>query len=122
MQMINSCPCCSGPLVNDFVPTKNKKEFLKKSCNKKLDHKFSIQSFADNHDEIERVYVTVDTGKLVTVVWDLLIKELYVTQFLGYPNLNYTTKKSAYRLPYTDPDLSDYPKLVRRIKTYIVFS
>lgn len=117
--MINSCPSCGGALLNEFVPTKNGKEFLKKSCAKKIGHIFSIRSKIEDHQQAEAIFVTVDMGQLTTAVWNVLNKELFITPYRM--DQKYSINK-IYKLPYIDPDLSDYNRLVARIKTYILFS
>lgn len=68
---------------------------------------------ANEHDEIYSITILLSHNPKVEVTWHILSEELIVkkdTEILGM------------RLPYFEPDFSNYPKLLDKLRTYMVFS
>ena len=101
------CPVCQDPLLHEFgIGDKSHK--IWKTCSNKIGHK--IEYFM--HDTEDKVRsVTIQLTQKARVSW-LFDREIVI---LSQDNNNHT-------LPWFEPDLSQYRKLVDKIKTYIVFS
>lgn len=115
MQLPILCPACNQPLLNNYkdYPT-NRPYRLEKSCRIKPDHIFFCASKKGCDDEIGFLKITIDTNKMLTFNWELNIKRLYFTT--GYmPNI-------ITDIPYFEPDLSNYIKLVKKIKIIVPFA
>ncbi len=111
MKMPTHCPCCGDPLVNEFRST-IVKEYLHKSCRSRLDHKFACTSNDEPYDTMYSMGIEIDTQNLIRVNWMFERKEMFVCR----------DEDDVHSLPYFEPDLSDYRKLVDKLRTYVMFS
>jgi hypothetical protein len=126
--MPERCPCCNGTLLNEFVYGKSRRESLKKSCQKKIDHTFIVVSedesaILDNpeinfHDTVRTIGITIGRKKQLKVSWLLFSKRLLVHR----GDLKNLSDEQIYDIPYIEPDFTNYSKLVSKLKTYIIFS
>ena len=116
MKMLKACPRCKGPLLNEYVQTRGLKTLLKLSCTKSLGHYFVMKSFVDDHDRPQSMTLGVgDRSHMTLAIWYLDNKKLLITPFISVHG-------DIDELPYVEPDLSDYDKLVNKVRTYILFS
>lgn len=114
--MPTQCPACGDVLLNEEVPTLQGSTW-RKSCTKRLDHKFSAESSIDSN---LTSCINIEVAPNLTAVWFINLERLVVMKgtFMFKPK----AVLSADQLPFFDPDLSDYKKLVDKIKTYVMFS
>lgn len=106
MDMPINCPICSEPIINQFVDISFNESFLKKA-HWAVNHFIAIESEIKNHDKVYCCYLTVNRQDFI---WNFNKKILEVY---------YRGTYSA--LPYFNPDFSNYPKLIHKLKTYITF-
>lgn len=117
MKSFKNCPCCGDPLLNDAVRDNQLlTESFRRSCLKHLDHKFT--TLVDpNKDEVVAMGIEVDPKEMVRFQWNFKKKVAFVAK--GLPK---QAEKNAVYLPYFEPDLSDYHRLVAKLRTYLTFS
>lgn len=133
MILPKKCPKCHTNLVNDLVMTGG--QFVK-SCEKRTGHKFFIRGLlADNYILSMRYIVnnTLNTNKPTIIYWDFLDKKLIINPYIlikgrsvgattmGVQGYQSYSKESMLEIPWFEPDISNFPKLLEKIKTYIVF-
>jgi hypothetical protein len=113
MQLPIVCPCCKNPLLNNFreYPV-NKPQQLEKTCRIKPDHIFVCVSRKGCEDEIGVIKITVNLNTMLSFHWMIENKQLWFTT--GF-------NKVITELPYIEPDLDNYEKLVKRLKKLVVF-
>ncbi len=114
MKMPSHCPFCQEPLLNEFRETRNGDTFLRKTCFRKPDHKVTYVSRCDEC-EIELMGIELHAQDMLRANWNFISKELFVTR--GPPEI-----ATSQPMPYFEPKLDDYKKLVEKIKTYLPFS
>lgn len=114
MELPIVCPCCKHPLLNNFreYPI-NKPHQLEKTCRVKPDHQFTCLSRKGCDDEIGVIKITINMNNMLTFHWVIESKMLYFsTGFMP---------KSNTVIPYIEPDLDNYRKLVKRLKNLVPF-
>ena len=108
------CPVCGDPMLNTFPPAEDLTTRVTKSCTRRLDHKITM--IADG-DEVSQM--SIDLGNDLEAIWLFLMNKIWVQP--RYNNGS-KSKKNFVILPMFEPDLSNYKKLVDKVKTYLVFS
>lgn len=102
------CPVCGDIMLTEFedriVANPSKK------CNKRLSH--SIICYSDSNDDVSQIILRICSPSLTYVKW------LFYGKYVRIEAENAQT----IRLPWFDPDFTDYRKLLDKIKTYIIFS
>jgi len=107
-----NCPVCGDPMLNTFPPAEDLNNRVTKSCTRRLDHKITI--LADG-DEVSQM--SIDLGNGLEAIFLLLMGKIWVQ-----PTKASKKDKNFVILPMFEPDLSNYKKLVDKVKTYLVFS
>jgi hypothetical protein len=105
------CPFCGDPLLNDFREAAGGIIYLTKTCNKRIDHTIKIRACRLDNDYVD--WICIPYSDNTNVLWYMGTGSLI---------LNNTSSGSDYRLPFFEPDLSNYKKLVQKIKIYLLFS
>lgn len=108
------CPVCGDPMLNTFPPAEDLSNKVTKTCTSRLNHKIALIAEGDEVSQL-----SVDLGNGMEAIFLFLLNKVWVQ-----PN-NYTkneTKKGYVVLPFFEPDLSNYKRLVEKVKTYLVFS
>lgn len=112
--MPKKCPVCGEPVMNNFYEKVGKREFsLEKTCNKKLDHIFFCASKKADDANAFVVSLSTRTKDPLSISWFPENKTLYVAK---------KDLMNRVQLPYFEPDFSNLRKLIKKIKTYLVFS
>jgi len=106
------CPVCGDPMLNTFPPAEDMDNRVTKSCTRRIDHKITM--IADG-DEVSQM--SLDLGNDQEAVWLFTLNAVWIQARLHSKN-----PKNTVVLPFFEPDLSDYKKLVDKVKTYLVFS
>lgn len=120
MKIYSRCPICNNPMVTSFgdskVPgIKQIKSISIQECIKYLSHKISIYSISSTQ-EIYKIELMINTNPMQYVVWAYTYMECWI--FSEKEDGTFT--KTI--LPFFDPDLSNYKKLIEKVKTYLIFS
>lgn len=110
MQQSFKCPVCGDVMMTEF----DNSSVVTKKCYKYPSHWIRLTS-CDVDNEIYKIQILVSNEPLVYATWHFLSKELRIhgrelTRLVGTP------------LPWFEPDINDYRKLVEKMRTYIVFS
>jgi len=97
---------------NDFLPSSGGKEYLRKCCEVKLNHKI-IYTSSINHDEVQQfdLILSLDKLSVARFVWSPNHKILNV-----YKNNTHTTN-----IPYFEPQLNNLKALKDKLKLYLLF-
>ena len=109
MKAPTKCPVCGDPMLNVFPPAEELSDRVHKHCDKRLNHAIVITC---NGNEVEALTIELNKNTQLEAVWYFYVKELWITD----------KDKPVITLPWFEPNLSDYKKLVNKIKTYLVFS
>jgi len=106
------CPVCGDPMLNSFPPAEDLSNKVTKSCTLRLNHKITL--IADG-DEVSQL--SIDLGNGLEAIFLFLLNKIWVQPTRSNSaNIDYTI------LPFFEPDLSNYKKLVEKVKTYLIFS
>jgi hypothetical protein len=108
------CPKCGDVLLSEEMLFFGKDVWSKK-CTKRLGHKFSVFY---NINEADINSLCIQISKNVDVLWDFRNELLSVSK----PGKSLKElMKSTQFIPYFEPDLSNWKKLISKLKTYILF-
>ena len=129
MILPTKCPKCGDNLINDFVSIELQ---IIKGCEKRINHKFSMRARAiDNFIFSMRYTINNKIPNKPTIIyWDFIAKKLIINPYILIKgrSVGATTmgvqgysKESMLEIPWFEPDISDFPKLLGKIKTYMVF-
>lgn len=110
MKLPINCPICGDVMMTTFEQGASSYSAIIKTCDKRLNHKIKIASAFTNNDLVRYINLEYDFNTKFNWLPIVGLLSLYV--------------KGQYkeRLPYFEPDFSDYPKLLNRLKTCLVFS
>lgn len=110
------CPKCHGPLLNTELSLRNGASVWKKTCTDKLNHHFTCITRPNNDDLVEIVVIKINRGgTLLKVGWYFTTRMLMVYKEI-------VDSDDAIKIPWVEPTIHEYDKLVEKIKTYMVFS
>lgn len=110
MKRFSNCPVCGDALLNQDHGI-----LTYQSCKTHTTHQ--LQMITGSNDEVQKLSILVGFEPTIWATWHLLSQEIRVH------NYNKTISKIiGDPLPWFEPDLSDYNKLVDKIRTYILFS
>lgn len=112
MKAPSQCPYCKRNLVNEYIPGPQGTSHWRKSCTHIPNHSITIYTDPGNDDEIGTLFIRVKIGLLIS--WNFTKKECKLLKSLE--------PLSDLNLPFFEPDLSNYTKLIEKIKIYILFS
>jgi hypothetical protein len=103
------CPFCGDVLLTTYKGD----SVLLKTCDRRIGHEISYFANVPT-DTVYKVKIRIDGTPVKYVTWVFTKKELFLIARTGQSNITY--------LPYFEPDLTNYNKLVDKIRTYILFS
>ena len=112
MKAPTHCPVCGDPLLNIFPPAEDYSDQVTKSCDRKITHSLT---FICNGNEVASLSVCLDRSDHLQAKWLFHSKELLVVSTIN--KVKHTTV-----LPFFEPNLSNYKKLIEKVGTYLVFS
>lgn len=114
------CPKCHEPLMNSVLPLRNGAESWKKVCDKKLDHSFICLTKEGKEDVIILIGMTLSYDKSIKVCWDFVRTKIVVHKgesiVVPFPG------KGFLEIPWFEPNIDEYDKLIDKIKKYVTFS
>lgn len=111
MKLPIRCPFCNDIMLTDFL-VKGMGEV--KYCNLRPSHHIRLSSRFDSDDEVFEIILRISIEPVTYIKW-LFASESVRVEIPGIG-------AKPLRLPWFDPDLSDYNKLMEKIKTYLLFS
>lgn len=111
-----TCPKCHGPLLNTEIPLRGGANVWKKTCTTKLNHHFTCVTKQHDDDSIEILVLGINQRSVpIKISWYFTPRMLMVyKEVVG--------SVDAIKIPWVEPNLDMYDKLVEKIKTYITFS
>ena len=59
--------------------------------------------------------IIINTSPTIYVTWDFVLQRVYITKKEEFKAVDQT-------IPWFEPDLTNYNKLINKVKTYLVFS
>lgn len=113
MKTFSYCPKCKDTLMSDIRPTRNGGEYWTKQCMNKVDHSVFAASTVNDSDELDHLTISVVANPYIFAHWSFSNRTFRIDRF---------NDKIGLQLPFFEPDLSDYDKLLNKIKNYIVLS
>jgi hypothetical protein len=119
MKIPTKCPCCHDPLLSSYQESRSGPGKWKKTCANKLSHKFTCMH-DDNSEEL--ILIGVELSSKVYATWWLDGQKLVISSVVPPLTSIYSSRESYIWLPYFEPDISNYKKLIDKLKTYLVFS
>lgn len=112
MKVPINCPVCGDPMLNTFPPAEDLNNRVTKSCTSRLNHKIVV--LVDG-DEVNQM--SIDLGNGLEAIWLFLMGKIWIQ-----PTKGSKREDNFVILPFFEPDLTNYNKLVDKVKTYLVFS
>lgn len=112
MKIPIDCPICGDTLLTTYDPLLNGLERLTKTCKSKLNHILEFKAYDNSHDIVQSVIARFND---LTAIW------------MWNNNVNNTIwlhnkgKIGHTKIPFFEPDFSDYQKLIQKLKTYQTF-
>ena len=113
MKIGSKCPYCDDIMSNEYVGS----FILIKKCTARTNHQIVLMTQRSD-DEVLSIQIFVNNFSK-WAHWELGEKILWISE---RSTLTSKPPRTAMLLPYFDPDLTNYHKMVRKIKTYILFS
>lgn len=108
MKLPSKCPACGDIMLTDFLG----KSMVTKKCTKRLDHWIKMTSYSD---EVSNIQIKVSFNPPLWATWDFFMNMIHI-------NPVEIPKAAGLIIPIFEPDLTNYRKLIDKLKTYIVFS
>jgi len=132
MLVPTNCPMCNDPLLNEFHYSFG--DISYKVCNKRVDHKIHIKYHSDTNMVTDMNY-TFSNNKTI-VSWDFVQNKIYISpniivkgRSVGYTTSIMTSSMVPHilltcktQIPWFEPDITNFPKLLKKLRTYICFS
>lgn len=115
MKVPVNCPICHQPMKNDFALQKEW-EILIKECHQLKHHLVYKIDLAKNINDKDQISSCKLIEKEEVYIWYPSSNKLVICN----RNTGYLT--DTIKLPYFEPNFSDYVSLLRKLKTYMVFS
>jgi hypothetical protein len=114
MKDLTHCPHCHEPLLNEHVYIRHLGDVTKKSCSLKIDHRLYINTLSKS-DELLEICITINMSDGTMAYWNFTKSTLWILN----PRREVSTKID---IPFFEPDMSNYKKLVTKLKSYVLFS
>lgn len=109
MKMPTKCPFCKGPLCSTFDHV----DVQHASCNKKLSH--NVEFIANYFEPNYCAKIHIKMKPLCYIEWNFFLGVLSI-----YDKSDIVVKRA--NLPFFEPDLTNFNKLLDKVKTYLLFS
>lgn len=101
-----NCPSCKRPLLNKFLFSTIEKECIQ------INHYFKCISRGDIPIIIE---IEIDVKSRTRLRWNYPLNIISIYKFTEIHKLDESG------IPWFEPDLSDYPRLLRKLRKYVLF-
>lgn len=119
MNIPSNCPICRYSLYNEYriisLPgVKRRIEHLQKTCTKSPSHRLIFNSASYDDDLLEEIILHFpEKSDITQISWSFSHGVTLVSKKMS---------NSHSCLPLWEPDLSNLPKLLSKIKKYLIFS
>jgi hypothetical protein len=117
MQTPTICPKCHELLVSTIIKLRDGAEVWRKTCSKKIGHEFICITKKGNDDEVSAIGVTLNNDKRTKASWLLENQHLVI-----YQGESFSMSTNLLYIPWFEPNIEEYDKLVNKVKTYVTFS
>jgi hypothetical protein len=117
MKSFTECPVCKESLLNTSMRIKSSRDVWLKMCMRRLGHTMTCTTQAGNDDELSTLSFVLNADKQLKVTWFFEDRTLFIHK----GNVS-QAKRLGYMIPFFEPDLSNYKKMMDKVKTYIIFS
>jgi hypothetical protein len=117
MKIPTICPKCHAPLINTALNVKGI-EAWKKECNTKLNHSFICIT---TDDDVVVIGMSLSKTTHLKVFWDFIRNQILVHKgeaYVPFPLI----LDNVISIPWFEPNIHEYDKLIFKIKTYVTFS
>jgi hypothetical protein len=122
MKMPINCPICGEILVFRSLPQAGTTSKWDKGCSKKLGHRLEFAgSLNSNCDENEIAWIRLYVDDAI-ISWYPGYEDGLGNVVAPYVRLGSKKINDTIILPWFEPDFSNYPQLLKKIKTYKIFS
>lgn len=116
------CPKCKKPMLNEAITDiPGSKGKWRLSC-LGVDHDILAVTPKNRDDILEKMHIAIRMGTAkrdrVYVDWNFEKEELKITE--GWIGASFYEPNVI--IPYFEPDLSQYDKLIKKLRTYLIFS
>lgn len=116
MKTPTTCPKCHRPLLSYELSLRGGVSVWKKTCTDKLNHRFTCVTKQNDDDSVEIIVIGINRGNVpLKISWYFTPRMLMV--YRDIPGSD-----DSIKIPWVEPNLDTYDKLVEKIKTYVVFS
>jgi hypothetical protein len=115
MQIPILCPKCRNPLKTTFYETIDGCEYCEKECRRHLDHSIWMRSQKRNLNLIYVLELMIKHNPYIYCYWNMSDSLCRIIRHVPIGAI-------PLELPYFEPDLSNYDKLVQKMQTYLIFS
>lgn len=112
MNIHSNCPICKNILLISYDELNISSTIEERSCSKRVDHILKFYVDIPNN-MIFRIYLR--NNKLI-IFWNINFDDLKSSNIA----IIFGNKRTT--IPYFEPDFTNYPKLLDKVKTYITFS
>lgn len=112
MKTPSHCPKCYKPLTNTLFRKKDIGDIWTKKC-LQYDHDFTCFALDRCPDEINYIIITIDLTRQIKAAFDFEKSKILV-----YDSNN----DHIVGLPFFEPELTYYDKVIEKVKKYITFS
>lgn len=126
MKNLIDCPKCYEPLLNGVIELKSGAEAWKKVCDKKIDHSFIYLTKEGKEDLVLAIGMTLNSNKSLKVFWDFVCRKIIVHKGKSIVDPIYVRSpiiaNEVLEIPWFEPNIDEYDKLIDKIKKYVIFS
>lgn len=117
MKLPSTCPKCHDPLINTPIQTKGISAW-KRVCDTKLNHSF-VCIIKDEDDSVLVIGMTLNRSTGLKVFWDFARQRILVHK--GESHVPFPAD-NLLQIPWFEPNINEYDKLIDKIKKYVTFS
>lgn len=120
MKTFSHCPKCHKPMLHEEMRKGKGISTWNLSC-QSIDHEIIAVTAHGNDNELVTFIVAIkmasQTSDRVYVHWNFDMDQVFIVN--GWSVANF---RNPPLLPYFEPDLSQYDKLIKKLRTYLTFS
>lgn len=113
------CPKCHEPLVNTALKLRSGTIVWKKACKDKLDHEF-LCIVKDEDNVVILTGMVLNRNTSLKVCWDFINNKIVIHkgETIRFPFRG----KGILEIPWFEPNMDEYDKLINKVRKLITFS
>lgn len=112
MKIPGYCPKCKKPMMNEMMAQSGEEYYWRISCDQ-TDHYIKLITVINSDTEVVDLYIGV--GRKRT-------ERKYVSWHFPEKIMLVQSSSNTTTIPFFEPDLTNYNRLIEKLKTYITFS